>query len=75
MAIIRGSKPRSFPTGQPQVSSTLRRVYTSRDGEQAVQDGEVLVVPEHGGFDGPPEGRREFPAGTRFRVLRDGDPR
>lgn len=72
--IIRGSKPRSFPVGVSQCHATLKTVYGMQGTEQVVPEGEVLVVPEHGGWESPLETRHEFPTGTRFRVVRAGNP-
>lgn len=75
MKVIRGQKPRTFPVGTPQSRDTLINVF----GEQevgttlTVPEGQVLVVPEGGGF-GEKETRHEFPAGTQFCVRRAGTP-
>ncbi len=74
--IIRGSRPRTFPVGVYQSNATLKKVYADLHVGKiiTVPEGLVLVVPEHGGWESPKEVRREFPAGTRFRLLLSGDP-
>lgn len=74
--IIRGDRPRSFPIGAPQCFQTVKVVY-GKDFEgrwEVVPTDQVLVIPEYEG--GSHEGqtiRHQFPAGTRFRVVRAGN--
>ena len=74
--IIYGSKPMSFPVGQPQNRDTLREVYGKwyKGQEIVVPEGMVLVVKEHGGWESPKETRHQFPSGTKFKVLNEGSP-
>lgn len=79
MTQIHGSRPRTFPSCIPDHQRnrySLIRLYSSEGVESTVPDGEVLIVPEHGsGCDGVETVRHEFPAGTKFRLVRSGNPR
>ena len=74
--MIEGSKPRILrrgPGGEYGVVSVITR--HDADTIHTVPEGCILRVPEHQGAFGPPEVKRDFPAGTRFRLVRAGDPR
>ncbi len=67
---IRGGKPQAFSVVE---SRRLRRIYAAVGRLETVPTGQILVIPEANGWGCDPV-LREFPAGTRFRLIQDGDP-
>jgi hypothetical protein len=70
--ILRGGVPLTFRSGDRQCHETLQHVY-AKEGVYVVPNGHVLVVSVYGPApSGGRSERREFPAGTRFRLVRSG---